>query len=147
MSSFPHNKEGAESSAPSSFFTLQSVQNLHQSAAAEGDGVAGFDVLGFVAGDAVDVGVVGGADHGDLLGLLLAQTVDVERGGLVLAGDIHPDGRQGLVFAHAVAHLDPQGLQLGGLGGVLGGELHNVLVDTDFHNGYLTILNRFIPCG
>ena len=55
-----------------------SVQNLHQLSAAEGDGLAGLDVLGLVAGDAVDVGVIGGADLGDLVGLLLGQTLNAE---------------------------------------------------------------------
>ena len=64
---FSIQKEGAENSAPS---WAISVQNLHQSAAAEGDGLACLDVLGLVAGDAVDVRVVGRADDGNLVLLL-----------------------------------------------------------------------------
>ncbi len=59
-------------------FSVFSVQNLHQSAAAEGDGFAGLDVLGLVAGDAVDVRVIRRADDGDLVLLRKAQTLDVE---------------------------------------------------------------------
>ena len=43
---------GADFSAPSSIF---SVQNFHQSAAAEGDRFARLAVPGLVAGDAIDI--------------------------------------------------------------------------------------------
>ena len=36
-----------------------SVQDLHQSAAAEGDRLASLDVQGLVTGDAVNIGVIG----------------------------------------------------------------------------------------
>ena len=39
---------------------IGSVQNLHQPAAADGDGLTGLDVLGAVADIAVDIGVIGG---------------------------------------------------------------------------------------
>ena len=77
---------------PLPLYPIRLVQNLHQSAAAEGDGLARLDVQGLVAGDAVHIGVIGSADHGHFLGFLLGQTVDMERGSLVLAGDIHADG-------------------------------------------------------
>ncbi len=116
---------------------IGSVQNLHQLSAAEGDGLAGLDVLGLVAGDAINVGVIGGADLGDLVGLLLGQTLNAEGGGLVFTGYVHAQRDQVLVASGAVAHLDPESLQLGLFSGVLGGDLNNVLVNTDLHRANL----------
>lgn len=88
------------------------VQNFHQSAAAEGNNLAGLDMNGFVAGDAVDIGVVGGADLGDGHLFLFAEALDVENSGAVLGGDINANGLQLLGVADAVAQLDPQRFQL-----------------------------------
>lgn len=116
---------------------MRSVQDLHQPAAADGDGLTGLDVLGAVAEIAVHVGVIG-RQHGELgLGLLGGQSLNVELGGLVLALHVGAHGLQALGAASAVAHLDPQGLQLRGLGSVLGDDLHDVLVDTDLHSALL----------
>ena len=109
------------------------VENLHEPAAAEGDDLTGLDVLGLVADDAVDVGVVGGADLGDLVALGIAETLDVEHGHVLLAGHVHAHGLELLGLAHTVAHLDPQRLQLGGLGGVLGNKLYDIFIDANFH--------------
>ena len=45
---------------PPQNIALPSVQNFHQPAAADGDGLTGLDVLGAVADIAVDIGVIGG---------------------------------------------------------------------------------------
>ena len=67
---------------------LVSIQDLHEPAAAGGEDLAGLDVDGLVAGDAVDIGVVGGPDLGDLLLLLLGKARDVEGGAALLEGSI-----------------------------------------------------------
>ena len=126
-------------SCPSLYAFL--VQNLHQLPAAEGDGLASLDMQGLVAGHAIDVRVIGGADFGDLVGLFLGQTLNAESSSLVLAGDIHAQGNQVLVAASAVAHLDPEGFQLGLLSGVLRGDLNDVFVDADFHRKNLDSFN------
>ena len=51
--------------------SLALVQNFHQSAAAKGNYLTGLDVDGLVAGDAVHIGVVRGADLGNRVLLLL----------------------------------------------------------------------------
>ena len=109
------------------------VQDLHQSAAAEGNDLAGLDVHRLIAGNAVDIGVIGRADGRDLLLLLFGQAFNMEYGGLVLGGNINANGLQLLGAAHAVTHLDPEGLQLGSFGGMLGGELYDILINADLH--------------
>ena len=48
------------------------IQNFHQSAAAEGNGIASLHMLGFVAGHAVHVRIIGRADGGNIV--FLRQT-------------------------------------------------------------------------
>jgi hypothetical protein len=109
------------------------VQNFHQLAAAEGYHLAGLDMDGLVAGDAVDVGVIGSPNLRDRLLLLLVQTFNVEHSGLVFLGDINANGLQGFGFANTVAHFDPQSFQFGCLGSMLRGELYDILINANFH--------------
>ena len=108
------------------------VEDFHQPAAADRNWLAGADVLGAVAEVAVDVRIVGRKHLGIGLGLRLAQSLNVELGGLMLRLDIDAHGLEALGLADAVAHFDPQGFQLRGLRSVLRNDFYNILIQSDF---------------
>ena len=118
------------------FVSMKSIQNFHQLAAAERNHLSGLDMLGLVAGDAVDVSVVRCPDLGDLLLFLLTHTLNVENCSLAFRGDVYAEGLQLLGSADAVAQLDPERLQLLSFCGMLRGEFYNVFVNTNFHNTF-----------